>query len=89
MKSDPVNKFYYLWEKDKPIADIPPDFELEGEKLLYWLYWLRGQAKEKNIWSGTNDEIAYKQIRDIVELFSSPLARMTKYDPEEEWMRIK
>jgi len=66
MKEGTTNKFYYPWEKDKPIAVIPPDFELDKEKLCYWLYWLRGQAREAKIWSGANDEIAYRQVRELI-----------------------
>lgn len=32
---------------------------------------------------------ACQQIEEIVRLFHSPLGHMTKYDSEEEWIRIK
>ncbi len=32
---------------------------------------------------------AYKQIEEMIKLFHSPLGHMTKYNPKEEWIRIK
>ena len=32
---------------------------------------------------------AYQQKEEMIKLFHSPLGHMTKYDPEEEWIRIK
>ena len=67
MKSDPANKLYYLWEKEKPVGGFINEPELAREELCYWLYWLREQAKEAKIWSGANDEIAYRQVRELIE----------------------
>lgn len=41
--------------------------ELDKDGLLHWLSWLRGQAIEAKIWSGANDEIAYRQVRQLIE----------------------
>lgn len=32
---------------------------------------------------------ARKQIEEMIKLFHSPLGHMTKYNPKEEWIRIK
>ena len=42
------------------------NIELNKEELLYWFSWLRGQAKEAKIWSGANDEVAYEQIKELI-----------------------
>lgn len=79
--------------------------KLNKEELLDWLddahssdccddaisreHSTTGQTPE--YWS-EKDKIrdqAYEQIKEIVKLFYSPLGHMTKYSPEEEWIRIK
>lgn len=62
-----TNRWYFPWEKDTPIGVFMDEPKLDKEKLCYWLYWLRGQAKEAKIWSGANDEIAYRQVRELIE----------------------
>ncbi len=43
------------------------DFKLSKKALLYWFSWLRTAAKDTNIWTGGNDELPYKQIRQLIK----------------------
>lgn len=61
--------------------------ELNKEGLLYWLSWLRGQAIEAKIWSGANDEVAYEQVRQLIEKVSEE-DLITKFkDNPTSWMK--
>ena len=42
------------------------DIKLSKKELLYWFSWLRKVAKETKIWTGGNDELPYKQIRQLI-----------------------
>ena len=43
------------------------DFKFSKKELLHWFSWLRKVAKETKIWTGGNDELPYKQIRQLIK----------------------
>ena len=65
--------------------------DLSKEQLLVLLEHAFGEAmcvQERKVEPRDLNQ-AHKQIVEIVNIFYSPLGHTTKYNPEEEWIRIK